>query len=157
MEGVWRSPSPAGNAPWKWFQTSAQAGNVRGSGSTPRRWPEMLRGSSSKPRRRLREAVELVSNLGAGRKCPLEAVPSLGARCTAPWKWFQTPFPDVAALWKWFQADFPAARRLGSRSTPISRLRHASRKIFGGAASLRTDIRSCHKYSHFLAVSIQAE
>ena len=91
----------------------------------------------------------------SGRKCSLEVVPNLGARCAAPWRWFQTPFPGVAAFWKWFQADFPAARRLGSRSTPISRLRHASRKIFGGAAaSLRTDIRSCHKYSHFLAATI---
>ena len=144
--------------PWKWFHAPSPAGNVRGSGSTPRRWPEMLRGSSSKPRRRLREAVELVSNLGAGRKCPLEAVPSLGARCTAPWKWFQTPFPGVAALWKRFHADFLAARRFGSSSTPISRLCHASRGIFSGtAASLRTDARSCHKYSHFLAVSIQTE
>ena len=86
--------------------------------------------SGSKPRRTLRSPLEVVSNPISGRRGPLEVVP----------------------------ADFPAARRLGSRSTPISRLRHASRKIFGGAAaSPRTDIRSCHKYSHFLAVSIQTE
>ena len=149
-------PPPAVAAPWNRFFDLLR--------------PETLFGSGSKPRRTLREAVELVSNLGASRKCPLKVVPNLGAsrkcplkvvpnlgaRCAAPWKWFQTPFPGVAALWKWLPADFPAALRLGSRSTPISRLRHASRKIFGGAASLRTDARSCHKYSHFLTFSHSA-
>ena len=135
-------PPPAVAAPWNRFFDLLR--------------PETLFGSGSKPRRTLREAVELVSNLGASRKCPLKVVPNLGARCAAPWKWFQTPFPGVAALWKWFQADFPAARRLGSRSTPISRLRHASRRIFGGAASLRTDALSCHKHMHFLTFSHSA-
>ena len=77
---------PAGEAPWNRFFDLLR--------------PETLLGSGSKPRRTLREAVELVSNLGASRKCPLKVVPNLGARCAAPWKWFQTPFPGVAALWK---------------------------------------------------------
>ena len=86
--------------PWKWFHAPSPAGNGRGSSSTPRRWPEMFRGTGSKPWRRLREALEPVSNRGAAQKCPLEVVPNLGAGCAALWKWFQTPFPGVAALWK---------------------------------------------------------
>ena len=79
-------PPPAVAAPWNRFFDLLR--------------PETLFGSGSKPRRTLREAVELVSNLGASRKCPLKVVPNLGARCASPWKWFQTPFPGVAALWK---------------------------------------------------------
>lgn len=84
--GEGAEPPPVGAAPWDCF-----LGHLR---------PEMPLGRGSNPRRRLREAVELVSNLGASRKCPLKVVPNLGARCAAPWKWFQTPFPGVAALWK---------------------------------------------------------
>ena len=141
---------------FKGISRSFPAGNARGSGSTPRR--------------RLEMAVEVVPRLAAGRKCSVEPVPNRGAGCVKPWNRFQTVAQLRNALWKWFQTSaqaaqpfgsgfkphFRASRPFGSSSTPISRLRHASRGILSGAAaSLRTDARSCHKYSHFLAVSIQ--
>ena len=90
MEGVWRPPSPAGN--------------VRGSGSTPRR--------------RLEMSVEVVPRLAAGRKCSVEVVPNLGAGCVKPWNWFQTSAQAGNALWKRFQASAHAAQPLGSGFKP---------------------------------------
>ena len=134
MEPVFRPP-PAVAAPWKYFFGLLRPEMPLGSGFNPLRWSSRCLGNGSTPRCGLRDALETVPRLAAGCRRPLEVIPTLATRCAIPEK--------AAKRSKVF------IRRFGSSSTPISRLRHASRGIFdGAAASLRTDVSSSCKCNH---------